>query len=141
MNKRKNPSGPSFWDLVLLSTVMSVAATVGAQAAMRYRRFAISGASMQPALEAGDWVLVDEKAYRRKLPRPGQIVVAADPRDPDRHLVKRVSGVDLHRQVTLAGDNLQESTDSRHFGPVPATSVRGRVRWRYWPLGRVGTVS
>lgn len=119
---------------------MSVSATIAAQAAMRYRRFAISGASMQPALEPGDWVLVDEKAYRRRLPRTGHIVVAADPRDPERHLVKRVAGVDLHRQVQLAGDNPDESTDSRHFGPVPASTVRGRVRWRYWPPGRVGTV-
>lgn len=140
MSKRKKSSGPSFWDLVLFSTVMSVSATVAAQAAIRYRRFAISGDSMQPALAPGDWVLVDEKAYRRRLPRRGHIVVASDPRDSDRHLVKRVAGVDLHRQVQLLGDNPDESTDSRHFGPVPANTVRGRVRWRYWPLGRFGAV-
>jgi nickel-type superoxide dismutase maturation protease len=140
LSKRQKCSGPSFWDLFVLSTVMSVSATIAARAAMRYRRFAISGASMQPALEPGDWVLVDEKAYRRRLPRRGHIVVAADPRDPARHLVKRVAGVDLHRQVQLAGDNPDESTDSRHFGPVPANTVRGRVRWRYWPPGRVGAV-
>ncbi len=137
---RRTSNGPSFWELLLLSTAMSLAATLAAQAATRYRRFAISGDSMQPALEPGDWVLVDERAYRRKLPRRGHIVVAPDPREPERRLVKRVAGVDLHRQVQLLGDNPDESTDSRHFGPVPANTVRGRVRWRYWPLGRFGAV-
>lgn len=139
MTKEK-AKGPSFWDLALVSTLMSVSATFAVQVAMRYRRFAISGNSMEPALEPGDWVLVDERAFRRALPRRGQIVIAVDPRDARRHLVKRVDSVDLHRQVTLAGDNAVASTDSRHFGPVPASAVRGRVRWRYWPLGRVGAV-
>lgn len=106
----------------------------------RYRRFAISGRSMSPTLEAGDWVLVDEDAYRSSLPRRGHVVIAADPRDPARQVVKRVAAVDLHRELRLEGDNPDESTDSRHFGPVSVELVRGRVRWRYWPPGRAGKV-
>lgn len=106
----------------------------------RFRRFAISGRSMLPTLHPGDWVLVDEHAYRRRMPRRGHIVVAADPREPSRHLVKRVSGVDLHGSVRLEGDNAEESTDSRQFGPVPARNLLGRVRWRYWPAKHAGAV-
>ena len=85
-------------------------------------------------------MLVDEHAYRRRLPRRGHIVVAIDPRDPDRHLVKRVSTVDLHGNIRIEGDNSDESTDSRHFGAVPRANVLGRVRWRYWPVKRAGAV-
>jgi nickel-type superoxide dismutase maturation protease len=95
---------------------------------------------MLPALAPGDWVLVDEHAYRGNLPRRGHIVVAADPRDPDRHLVKRVSTVDLHGNIRIEGDNRDESTDSRHFGAVPRSNIIGRVRWRYWPARRAGAV-
>ena len=131
---------PSFWALFLRSTLMAVTITLAVQAARRLRRFEISGRSMTPALEPGDWVLVDELAYRNRLPHRGEVVVATDPREPGRDLVKRVSAVDLHGGVSLEGDNPDESTDSRQFGPVPASSVKGRVWWRYWPWGRVGTV-
>ncbi|MEO8541763.1 MAG: signal peptidase I [bacterium] len=119
-----------------------IAAGVGAayRAGRRYRRFAISGQSMTPTLSPGDWVLVDEHAYRTKLPKRGHVVVFADPRELQRHLVKRITSIDLHGEVRVEGDNAEESTDSRHFGPVPANLLLGRVRWRYWPRTGIGSV-
>lgn len=38
--------------------------------------------------------------------------------------------------VWLAGDNLANSTDSRHYGPVPLGMVRGKVLARAWPNPR-----
>lgn len=35
--------------------------------------------------------------------------------------------------VWLAGDNLANSTDSRHYGPVPLALVKGRVMARLYP--------
>lgn len=121
---------------------MLIAAGVGAacRVGRRYRRFEISGRSMLPRLRPGDWVLVDEWAYRKSLPVRGHVVVVADPRELSRHLVKRVASVDAPGELRVEGDNLAESTDSREFGPVPASLVVGRVRWRYWPLSRAGTV-
>jgi len=92
---------------------------------------------MLPALEPGDFVIVDTHAYRGVLPHRGDIVLAADPRKPDRTLVKRVGSVDLHQGISLLGDNAEESTDSRRFGPVSPEAIIGRVRWRYWPLRSV----
>lgn len=40
----------------------------------------------------------------------------------------------------LMGDNRTNSGDSRVFGPVPATSVRGRAFWTYWPPASFGTL-
>jgi nickel-type superoxide dismutase maturation protease len=120
---------------------MAVSISLAVSAARRYRRFEVSGNSMAPTLHPGDWLIVDESAYRGSLPRVGHVVIAADPREPARQLIKRVASVDLHGQVLLEGDNAAESTDSRHFGPVLASSVKGRVRWRYWPMEKIGTVS
>jgi inner membrane protease subunit 1 len=40
--------------------------------------------------------------------------------------------------LDVRGDNPDASTDSRHFGPVPFTALRGRVVYRYAPPGRAG---
>ena len=36
--------------------------------------------------------------------------------------------------VWVEGDNPLESTDSRHYGPLPTSALRGRVVLRLWPL-------
>jgi|EP00970_Alexandrium_tamarense_P003775 inner membrane protease subunit 1 len=38
--------------------------------------------------------------------------------------------------VWLEGDNPLESTDSRHYGPLPVSSLRGRLDMRLWPIRR-----
>ena len=95
---------------------------------------------MAPALAPGDYVVVDARAYTRRSPAPGQIVLARDPREDERVIAKRVAGPDGEGGLVLLGDNLDESTDSRAFGPVPAELLAGRVIWRYWPPARFGPV-
>lgn len=41
-------------------------------------------------------------------------------------------------QIFVMGDNRAESKDSTVFGPIPESSVVGRVFLCYWPLGRFG---
>ncbi|AEB06985.1 signal peptidase I [Coriobacterium glomerans PW2] len=41
-------------------------------------------------------------------------------------------------QVWLMGDNRENSSDSRFFGPVPEDDLVGSVFIRYWPLSRFG---
>ncbi len=96
-------------------------------------RVEVRGDSMRPTLIAGDRLLV----VRRRAARPGQLVVVADPRRPERLLVKRVSEVAGGR-VSVVGDNPDHSTDSRTFGALE--SVRGRPVYRYHPPGRAGRV-
>ncbi len=67
----------------------------------------------------------------------GDIVAAADPRDPQRSILKRAAAVGAEG-VLLMGDNPAESTDSRHFGRVPLASVRGKAIYRYAPPARAG---
>jgi nickel-type superoxide dismutase maturation protease len=95
----------------------------------------VRGRSMAPALLPGDRLLV----ARLGPPRVGDVVLAADPRDPQRELIKRVSALHVGG-VTLRGDNPLQSTDARTFGALPPTSVGWRVVGRYWPADRIGRV-
>lgn len=88
---------------------------------------------MWPTLIPGDRLLV----VRRRVVRPGDLAVVADPRRPERLLVKRVAEV-VGGRVSVVGDNPDRSTDSRTFGPLE--SVQGRPVYRYHPPGRAGRV-
>jgi len=91
----------------------------------------VDGDSMQPALSPGDRLLVI-----RLRPRVGDVVAL---RHRDRTIVKRVAAIDGDA-VTVLGDNVDGSTDSRTFGPVPRTSLLGRAVYRYAPAARSGRV-
>ena len=96
----------------------------------------VRGRSMAPTLLPGDRLLVG----RLGSPRVGQIVVASDPRDAGRELIKRVAAHD-RSGVTLRGDNAVASTDTRAFGRLPAEAIAWRAVLRYWPPGRIGRVN
>jgi nickel-type superoxide dismutase maturation protease len=96
----------------------------------------VEGSSMAPALQPGDRLLVEAVTYRFRPPLAGDVVLALDPREPSRELIKRVAAVDGSAgTIVLAGDAPHASTDSRSFGPVPLAAIRWRVAGRYWPPG------
>ena len=98
----------------------------------------VHGRSMAPALLPGDRLLVESLSYRRRAPRAGEVVLALDPRAPQRELIKRVHAAGP--ELELRGDAPDQSTDSRTFGAVPAAAIRWRAVLRYWPPGRVGRI-
>jgi len=100
----------------------------------------VRGASMAPALLAGDWLLVERWSFTRRPPRAGEVVVAPDPRHPRRELVKRIASV-AGDGVWIAGDNAAASTDSAAFGALPLAAVRWRAVARYWPLRRIALIA
>ena len=118
------------------SLVAATAVALGAAAAVAVivRRVEVHGDSMRPTLLPGDRVV----ALRSRAVRAGDVVVVTDPRVPSRSLVKRVVAVGPGG-IRVAGDAPDASTDSRHFGPVPA--VWGRVVYRYAPRPRAGRLS
>ena len=128
-------------------TLLAVGAVVGwALVEWRPFRVEVSGASMAPALLAGDWVL----AARAGTIRRGDVVVLVHPLRPRREMVKRVTGVPGDELAPdrrlgpdewfVAGDNPGASTDSRELGPVPSSAISGRVLFVYWPPERAGLV-
>lgn len=99
----------------------------------------VRGRSMAPSLLPGDRLLVESHTYRDRTPRLGEVVLAADPRAPERELIKRVTAIDeATASAELRGDDPAASTDSREFGAVPLSAIRWRAVFRYWPPGRAG---
>jgi nickel-type superoxide dismutase maturation protease len=101
----------------------------------------VRGRSMAPSLLPGDRLLVESRTYQGRAPHLGEIVLATDPREPDRELIKRVAAVDnAAASAELRGDTPTESTDSRAFGSVPLSTIQWRAVYRYWPPQRAGRI-
>ncbi|HEY7147749.1 MAG TPA: S24 family peptidase [Streptosporangiaceae bacterium] len=99
-------------------------------------RIAVTERSMEPALQAGDWLLVRRSLRAGRPPRirPGQLVIARHPGQPGLLLVKRAawrepSGWWLESDNPGAG-----GVDSARFGTVRPGLIEGRVVLRYWPV-------
>jgi nickel-type superoxide dismutase maturation protease len=83
---------------------------------------------MVPAYYNGDRLLVRYGASAG----PGDAVLARDPRDPQRVLLKRIARREDGGWWLLA-DNPYAPGDSRQFGVVPDELVLGRVVTVLWP--------
>jgi nickel-type superoxide dismutase maturation protease len=86
---------------------------------------------MVPAYYDGDALLV---RYGARI-RPGDPVLARDPREPSLVVVKRAVRWQDGGWWLLA-DNPYAPGDSRQFGAVSPELVLGRVIARVWPLRR-----
>lgn len=114
---------------------------------------------MRPAIEPGDWLLVDPTVTR--WPRRGSVVVFREP-DGGSLAVKRVAAGPGDRvpfadgylelaedEAWLVSDATTDETaaagfgdpiDSRRYGPVPLDLLVGRAWLRYAPLRRIGRI-
>jgi signal peptidase I len=112
---------------------------------------------MHPAIEPGDWLLVDPTTAR--WPRRGSVVVFREP-DSEELAIKRVAArpgdrVPYAEGYLILGDDeawllsdaadaelmaagLGEPVDSRRYGPVPVELLVGRAWFRYAPIRRIG---
>ncbi|XP_062917698.1 mitochondrial inner membrane protease subunit 1 isoform X1 [Mobula hypostoma] len=116
-----------------------------------------SGPSMEPTLKASD-VIISEKLSRHFYRiEKGDVIIAVSPNDPKMNICKRVIGLEGDKiytsgpldafktqryvprgHVWLEGDNLQNSTDSRNYGPIPYALIKGRVCLKIWPPHEFG---
>ena len=55
--------------------------------------FVVSGESMRPTFETGDYIVVDQLTYRFHDPERGDVVVFRYPNDPSKFFIKRVIGL------------------------------------------------
>lgn len=64
----------------------------------------------------------------------GQLFVNDKPVGPVRESVDDFGPVEVpDYNCFVIGDNVANSKDSRHFGPVPDATVKGRATTKYWP--------
>jgi len=66
-------------------------------------RIRVDGASMQPTLETGEFVIVNKLAYMLGKVQVGDVIVFHFPRDPDQEYIKRVIGLPGDRVTVQDG--------------------------------------
>lgn len=86
-------------------------------------QYICEGNSMNPLLANGDAVLVDKNAEIEV----GDIVVAKHPIEQVTEVIKRIKEINSRGHYFLVGDNLDDSTDSRHYGAVTKDYIKGKV--------------
>ncbi len=86
-------------------------------------RFSVHGKSMNPILKEGQDVLVSSWLYK---PKVGDIVVI---KKNGKEMIKRIQTI-RDRDIFVIGDNVSESTDSRHFGPIEKAQIVGKIIFR-----------
>lgn len=85
----------------------------------------IVGPSMEPAMANGQiWLMTPGRV------QPGRVVVFAEPGRPELLSVKRVHRGGSAEGWWVLGDNAEHSTDSRDFGLVTSSRIRGILRLR-----------
>lgn len=112
--------------------------------------FIVSGASMEPTFNNGDYLIIDELSYHFRKPEKGEVIVFRYPLDPSKFFIKRVIGLPGETikinssKITLGpneyfveGDNRPASSDSRIWGAVPENLVVGRAFVRLWPINKL----
>src|SRR3989344_1823995 len=55
--------------------------------------FLVSGSSMVPNFENGDYLLIDELTYRLRPPERGEAIVFRYPKDESTYFIKRIIGL------------------------------------------------
>ena len=96
-----------------------------------------SGHSMEPAIKSGAVLIINRLQYGLRFPgqkkylirwgepKPGELVVFYTPSGDI--AVKRCETINSEGQFLAYGDNVNQSYDSRYYGPVPLDNAIGRV--------------
>ncbi|XP_057317127.1 mitochondrial inner membrane protease subunit 1-like [Hydractinia symbiolongicarpus] len=124
----------------------------------------LTGPSMIPTFNktcSNNVVITEHISTRWDMLEKGDVVISKSPVDPNSFVCKRIAakagdkvarGDGMYGQspnkyikiprghVWLLGDNPDNSTDSREYGPVPLGLMRGRVCFKIWPLNEFGPV-
>jgi signal peptidase I len=66
-------------------------------------RIRVDGASMEPTLKSGEFVIVNKLAYMIGKPQVGDVIVFHYPRDPSQEYIKRVIGLPGDQVSVRAG--------------------------------------
>ncbi len=97
----------------------------------------VSGPSMTPTFNDGDWLFIKWSASGARMPRLkiGKIVLIERRSAPGVYLIKRIKKIDRSGELDnwafwVEGDNT-EGNDSRKWGWISQDEICGRIICRY----------
>ncbi len=166
----------SFWEIA--ETVIIAAVTVFLIRTYLVQPFLVSGASMAPNINHGNYLIVDQLTKRFQEFQPGDVVVFRYPQDPDTFYIKRIIGLPGDRvqikggevfvnsqkfsenylvldirtfggsdlvlaadEYFVMGDNRDNSSDSRSWGPLKRQFIIGLARLRLFPFDKISIIN
>lgn len=90
MDKRPE-NGNSFWELLRFA-IIALAIVIPIRVFI-VQPFVVSGSSMVPTFDDGEYLIVDEVSYRFDEPKRGDVVIFRYPHDPTKFFIKRIIGL------------------------------------------------
>lgn len=91
----------SIWEI--LEVVLISAVTVFLIRQFLAQPFLVSGASMEPNFQHGNYLIIDEITYRFREPERGEVIVFRYPNDRSTFFIKRIIGLPGERVVARGG--------------------------------------
>ncbi len=87
----------------------------------------IKGNSLAPKYNEGDYVVTITLSFVLRALKSGDIVVFEHPVYGT--MVKQIQSIDPRSGEIFVIGTHPQSTDSRHFGPIPQNWLKGKVLW------------
>ena len=89
--EKKESKGQSFWELARFA-IIAVAIVIPIRIFIA-QPFIVSGSSMFPTFQDGQYLIVDEISYRLESPKRDDVVVFRYPNDTTKFFIKRIIGL------------------------------------------------
>jgi signal peptidase I len=89
----------------LLKFVLIAAAIVFPIRLFIAQPFIVSGASMEPTFQHGQYLIVDELSYRFQEPSRGDVIIFKYPKNPKEFFIKRIIGLP-EESVSISGNTI-----------------------------------
>src|SRR5574343_542558 len=77
--------------------------------------FIVSGESMYPTFENGQYLIVDEISYHMGHIKRGDVVIFKYPHDPSRYFIKRIIGLP-NEQIEISGKTVKITNKENPLG-------------------------
>lgn len=77
--------------------------------------FIVSGASMQPTFDSGQYLIIDQLTYHFEKPLRGDVVIFKYPKDPSKYFIKRVIGLP-GETIRIEGKNIYIENEAHKSG-------------------------
>lgn len=90
-NKKNSSTKDNVWEVIKF-TIIALLIVIPIRIFVA-QPFVVSGESMTPSFDNGDYLIIDEISYRFNEPKRGDVVVFRYPLQPNRFFIKRIIGL------------------------------------------------